>query len=186
MQKEEELILIKSVQAGDTQAFENLVDLHKKYVFNIVFNILKSREDAEEVSMDVFIKVYQKIDSFQFDAKFSTWLYTIAYRQAIMLLRKKKAYFDELTEKHHVAAVEVDVMHQQEQRMIIETALNELETEERTMMTLFYLNELSLKEVADVMEVKAETIKVKIHRLRKKLQQILEKQLPDFELASII
>lgn len=187
MNKEDEFILIKRVQSGEVSAYELLVDRHKQFVFSIIFNILKSREDSEEVCMDVFIKAYQKIDSFHFDSKFSTWLYTIAYRQALMLLKKRKHKFDELKDHHHIATNSLsDEIHQTEQRIIIEKAFNSLSEEDKTIMTLFYLHELSLKEIEEITDIKAETVKVKIHRNRKKLHQILLQQLPTFELSNLI
>lgn len=186
MNKEEEFLLIKKVQAGEVNAFEALVNKHKQYVFSIVLNILRNNEDAEEVCMDVFIKAYQKIDSFHFDSKFSTWLYTIAYRQALMLIRKRKANFDELNDQHAADSSFIKQIHQKEQRIIIDSALDELSEEDKTIVTLYYLSELSLKEIEEVTAIKADTVKVKIHRLRKKLQHILEQQLPEIELSSLI
>ena len=90
MEAKEDQIYIERVLKGDTNAFSHLINKYKDMVFTLVIKIVKSREDAEEVAQDSFIKAYQKLDSFKGQSKFSTWLYTIAYRNAMTKLRKKK------------------------------------------------------------------------------------------------
>lgn len=186
MTKEQVYFLIKQILKGEKQSYEVLVNAHKGFVFSLVMNILKNREEAEEVTMDVFVSVYQKLESFHFNSKFSTWLYTIAYRQAIMHIRKRKHDFISLsTDKTDNFNLLYNI-YQNEQRVIIEEALNLLNEEDRGLITLYYLNELNLKEIEEVTAIKAETLKVKIHRIRKKLEEILKKQLSVEELNTLL
>jgi len=184
--KEQEGILIGEVQNGDIRAYEKLVNHHRQFIYSLILRLVKHSEDAEELTMDVFVRAYQKLDTFRFDAKLSTWLYTIAYRIAIMHLRKKKRYFSEVKEHHSVADGFTDEIHQEEQRLILENAMAQLSYEDNALISFFYLKELSLKEIEEITKIKAVTIKVKIHRIRKKLAELLKVQLPAEELKTLI
>ncbi len=82
--------IINQVVGGNQQAYALLVNRYQEYVFTLVLRIVKNREDAEEVSQDVFIKAYKNLNSFRGDSKFSTWLYTIVNNTGISFLRKRK------------------------------------------------------------------------------------------------
>ena len=82
--------IIKSVLNGDQQAYAGLVSCYQNYVFTLVLRFIKNREDAEELSQDIFIKAYRALSNFRGESKFSTWLYTIANTTCITFLRKKK------------------------------------------------------------------------------------------------
>jgi RNA polymerase sigma factor (sigma-70 family) len=82
--------LIDAVIRGDQAAYRSLIDRYQKYVFTIAYNILKNREEAEEAAQDVFIKVYKTLRGFERKSKFSTWLYTIAYRTALDYQKKEE------------------------------------------------------------------------------------------------
>src|SRR5436190_18574132 len=82
--------IIKQVLGGDHQAFAALVNRYQNYVYTLVLRMIKSREDAEEVAQDVFVKAYRSLADFRGESKFSTWLYTIANTTSITFLRKKK------------------------------------------------------------------------------------------------
>jgi RNA polymerase sigma-70 factor (ECF subfamily) len=83
-------VQIAKVLAGETKAYTYLVEQYKDYVFTIAMTILKNREDAEDVSQDIFIKAFKQLHTFKGDSKFSTWLYTVAFRTAISANRKLK------------------------------------------------------------------------------------------------
>src|SRR5437763_12324183 len=82
--------VIAHVLKGDQQAYSVLVERYQNYVFTIVLRYVKTREDAEEVSQDVFVKAYRSLADFKGNSKFSTWLYTITTTTCITFLRKKK------------------------------------------------------------------------------------------------
>ncbi len=90
MDKNSDQIYIDKVLAGDTNAFAYLINKYKNMTYTIAIKIVKSHEDAEEVAQDSFLKAYEKLNTFKGNAKFSTWLYTIVYRNAITKIRKKK------------------------------------------------------------------------------------------------
>ena len=86
----EELALVQAAQQGDISAFEQLVSRYDRNVFRIAQHITQNREDAEDVVQDAFLKAYQKLDQFQGNSKFYTWLVRIAVNEALMRLRKRK------------------------------------------------------------------------------------------------
>ena len=85
--------LIERLQEGDVKAMEPLMQLHQDYVFTIAMQMVKSSSVAEELTQDVFIKVFRKIATFHEKSKVSTWLYTITYRTCLNYLEKKKIVF---------------------------------------------------------------------------------------------
>jgi RNA polymerase sigma-70 factor (ECF subfamily) len=81
-------LIIKS-QKGDIEAFEELIKEHKKYAYNIALKILKNKEDAEDISQEALIKVYENIKSFNMNSSFKTWMYKIVFNTCIDFKRKK-------------------------------------------------------------------------------------------------
>ncbi|GAB3333941.1 RNA polymerase sigma factor [Marivirga atlantica] len=175
---------IQRVLAGEVRAYEPLVDAHKQFIYNLVLSIVKNQPEAEELTMDVFIKAYDKLHTFKGEAKFSTWLYTIAYRLALMHLRKHKPYKEEINDQHHVKSE--DQLKESDVNYVIEIALKDLTEIESALINFYYLKELNLREIEEITGIKAETAKVKIHRIRKKLSTILEKRFSSDELKTIM
>ena len=92
MNRDTDQYYIERTMQGDTQAFGVLVERYQDFIFTIVLRILKIREEAEEVAQDAFIKAFESLSSFRGESKFSSWLYSIAYRKALDRLRKNKKY----------------------------------------------------------------------------------------------
>ena len=143
----EEQRLIRSVKTGNKNAFPQLVERYKDYVFTIALRVMKSREEAEEVSQDVFIKVFQTIKSFEERSKFSTWLYTITYRTAIDKARKKSRFtqsieedysFLQIADQHFTPA---EALQKEDLKNQLLKAVQQLPPVEASIITLFYLNE---------------------------------------------
>jgi len=178
-----ELLYIKQVLAGDTSRFSYFVTAYKDMAFTIAYRIVHNKEDAEEVVQDAFVKAYTSLASFRQDSKFSTWLYRIVVNAAVSKTRKKKLFVDNsetnLVEEISIEGVEnaYAKLSSAEQKKFINDALNEMNTEDSLLLTLFYLEELSLDEVTEVTGIPKENVKVKIHRARKKMYLVLDRQL---------
>jgi RNA polymerase sigma-70 factor (ECF subfamily) len=173
--------LIKQVLKGRQSAYETLVDRYRDYVFSVVLRIVKTREEAEETTMDVFLKAYESLGSFEQKSRFSTWLYTIAYRTAIDRVRKKKPYtrsLDEDEKPFQLAEASDRTPDQKLQQKdlgdTIELALDRLKPEDAALIRLFYLQENSVKEVAEITELSVSNVKVKLYRLRSELKEIIQ------------
>jgi RNA polymerase sigma factor (sigma-70 family) len=170
---------------GDDASFALLVDKHKTMAYNIAYRILKSREDAEEIAQDSFLKAYHSLKEFKRESKFSTWLFRIIYNNSISRIRKKKldihSYDDEAFEWMEPVETsrELEKMHQLEQKKYVNEALNKLPGEDATVVSLFYMNESSVEEISEVTGLSQSNVKVKLYRARKKLYEELQQLLKD-------
>ncbi len=176
--------LIDAVIRGDHAAYRSLVERYQKYVFTITYNVLKNREEAEEAAQDVFIKVYRTLASFERKSKFSTWLYTIAYRTALDYQKKKKYNTRSIDSEESYLQIEDtksknpdQSMHQEDLKEKLKAAIRELKPGDASVITLFYLHEKSVQEVAQIMDLTVSNVKTKLHRLREALRSQLEQQL---------
>ncbi len=182
---------IERVLKGDTNAFALLVEYYKDLVFTICYRITKNAEDAEECAQDTFLKAFKNLESFRQEAKFSTWLFRIAYNNAISKQRKLKLEYQS-TDERQVQNVSFDDtesglnnLGNAQRKHYIKLALAELQGEEANLIGLYYYNELSLAEIQEVTGIEVSNIKVKLHRARKKLSVILQRLLKD-ELEEIL
>ena len=160
-------------------AFADLVDRYKYMVFTLAMRMVKNKEEAEEIAQDSFLKAYQGLKRFKGDAKFSTWLYKIAYYRSLDYVRKsgrkiETTSIDEVYERH-LGEEENVIMHfeRSEQNKTIKDALRLLPGDDGILITLFYYEELSLQEISAVMDLTANNVKVKLFRARKRLMNLL-------------
>jgi len=171
---------IEKTLKGDSRAYASLVEKYKDFVFTIVFRIVKVREEAEEVAQDSFIKAYESLASYRGESKFSSWLYSIAYRKALDALRKNKKYkASELIEDITEGDVEtidnaLHYLEDQERKKAIQDCILKLPESDAAIITFYYFEELSVREIAEVTKLTEDNIKVKLHRSRKKLFSLLK------------
>jgi RNA polymerase sigma-70 factor (ECF subfamily) len=172
--------IIDKVLNGQTNAFSELVDNYKDMVFTLALRMMKDRSLAEEVSQTTFIKIYKKLNSFKGQSKFSSWVYRITYNTCLDELRKRKKSYklveiNEYTE-HELVSFEnvLDKMHREELSETIKLGLKELPGEMAFLITLYYFEVYSVKEIAKTLNVKPNNAKVKLHRARLKLTEILK------------
>ncbi|MCK5679148.1 MAG: sigma-70 family RNA polymerase sigma factor [Flavobacteriaceae bacterium] len=182
---------INKVLQGDTNAFSYLVDKYKNMTYTVALKIVRNNEDAEEVAQDSFIKAYSQLHTFKGDSKFSTWLYTIVYRNAISKIRKKKittTNIDSFVIENHKTDFDfpqIEAIKNGEQKKYVAEAINNLPEMDAFLITLFYLNESSVEEIEEITGLTKTNIKVKLFRARKKLYSELSLLLKD-ELKAII
>ena len=179
----DENILIDSIKNGDTNAYAKLVDRYKDLVYTLAIRMLKNREEAEEIAQDTFIKVFKSLDKFNGDSKFSTWIYRVAYNTCLDAIKKNKKHqndvaIDEYTfNKLDTIDNALENIIKEERSVLIKNCINKLPEESSVILTLFYFEELSLEEISKVINIEANTVKVKLFRARKKLAVILEEYL---------
>ena len=173
---------IDKVLKGDTNAFSILVEKYKTMVFTLALKMVKSREEAEEISQDTFIKAFKNLNKFKGDSKFSTWLYKIGYRTCLDSLKKNKEKYntdtiDEIT-INKIKSTEgvLEGIERKERAEVINTCMLSLPEDERAVLWMFYFEELSLKEIIELTEFSEANVKVKLHRARKRLLTIVEKK----------
>lgn len=184
--QETDLMLITSVLNGDKSAYGQLVNRHQRYVFTLALRFTKNREDAEEVAQDCFVKAYRALGTFKQSAKFSTWLYTITYTSAMTMLRKKRLLTNSLYDDDFLLDIpdttnesRGNPTENKSAHSYLNLAINSLNADDATIITLFYQGEQSLEEIGKVMHTDPKTIKVKLHRARLKLKEKLQYLLKD-------
>lgn len=170
-----DFILIDRILSGETSLYADLVEKYQRYVFTIVSKILPARGEAEEASQDSFIKAFQSLKAFNRESKFSTWLYRIAFNTAVSYGRKQRK--GQISIENTVIVQSHEGEHQMEhedKKKFLDQALARLGEVDRTALTLFYLQELSLEEIAQVTGMQPNTAKVRIHRARQKMAEELK------------
>jgi RNA polymerase sigma factor (sigma-70 family) len=170
----DETFVIKA-KAGDETAYAFLVNRYKSQAFNLAYRILRNREDAEEVAQDAFIKVYEKLHQFRSESKFSTWLYRIVYNTSISRTRLKKPDYIEIQNEDgeevnfEAVSYDFDRLAAAERKIYIAKSLESLPEDESFIISLYYMEDCSTEEIADITGLSISNVKVKLFRARKKL-----------------
>lgn len=174
---------INQIIEGNSNAFSVLVNRYKDLVFTLAYKMVKNREKAEEVSQDVFIKIFKSLNKFKGGSKFSTWIYKITYNTCLDYLKKDKkensiVYIEDFSE-HQVKAIETVLENIDEKERIqkIQDCLESLPCEEAFLLTLYYFDGQSVEEIAKIIECSANNVKIKLFRSRKKMASLLKKRL---------
>ncbi|SDH75821.1 RNA polymerase, sigma subunit, SigW [Aneurinibacillus thermoaerophilus] len=178
--------IIQRAKNGDRDAFAELVDLYKDKIYHVSYRMLGNRQEAEDVAQETFLRVYANLDSYDPKYKFSTWIYRIASNLSIDVIRKRKKnlsidaeitgadgvdWHDRLADTSKGPEEEVLTDELQEE---VQGAIMGLSPKYRVVMLLRYIENLSLQEISEVVQLPVSTIKTRIHRgreaLRKKLR----------------
>ncbi len=183
MRQLEDSDLVGKTLQGDMKAFGVLVDRYKYMVFTLACRLLRNKEDAEEVAQDTFVKAFKALKTYAGDAKFSTWLYKIAYNHSLDRLKKKKRTIDTVSidlskpvglEVMNKVLIELE---QQDRSRLVKAAIDRLSEEDAAIITLFYFEDLSLREISEIVPLSLQTIKVRLYRGRRQLASLLNTSL---------
>ena len=174
--------IISRVLKGEQQAYAELVTRYQNYVFTLTLRFIKHREDAEEVSQDIFVKAYRSLADFRGASKFSTWLYTIVNTTCITFLRKKRLDIQSLdnekvfeTVQNHDSGFNANQVEQKSRINMVNAAISMLSQDDSEILTLFYKAEQSLDEISQILGLESNTVKVRLHRARQRLKEKMEK-----------
>jgi len=174
--------VISRILLGETALFSILVERYQNYVFTLVLRFTDSREDAEEISQDVFVKSYRSLADFRGESKFSTWLYTVVRTSCITFLRKKRLNTTSLDDERTFLQLEnqessskANTIEQKSRHAMVNEAIRLLSPDDAQVITLFYQGEQSLEEIGSIMGLDPNTVKVKLHRARHRLKEKMEK-----------
>jgi RNA polymerase sigma-70 factor (ECF subfamily) len=175
--------LVRLAQQEDHAAFEELIRRHQNRVFAVAGRILHRKEDVEDVAQQSFVKAYFSLKRFDQRAAFTTWLYKITVNECWDLLRKKKVrplvYEAELSEEQarqyggagERASTVPDIRDRLENRERVERLLEGLEERDRLMLILKEVEGFSIEEIAEIMELNGNTVKVRLFRARRKISE---------------
>jgi RNA polymerase sigma-70 factor (ECF subfamily) len=174
MTNDTDLLIIDRILAGDQAAYADLVDKYKRYAYTIAWKILENKADAEEAAQDGFIKAYHNLRNFQREAKFSTWLYRIVFNTAISAKRKNRHKFQSIENTIIEYSQEAQGgLEKNDKQRFVQLALSQLNDADKAALSMFYLDEFSLEEIADITGMATNTLKVRIHRARLRLAEQL-------------
>lgn len=183
MTTKDDYIYIDQILNGDANAFAILVDRYKNLVFTLTLRLLKNREEAEEASQDTFMKVYKSLPSFKGESKFSTYIYRVAYNTCLDRIKRNKKHLNDVPIDEFTAdqVVTIDnalnALTESEYQKSIKDGIAMLPEMDGFLLTLYYFEDLSLDEMATVVNLEANTIKVRLYRSRKKLMTIFKERL---------
>lgn len=160
-------------------AFRLLVEKYQQMVFNIAYKLLDDRQEAEDIAQESFLKCYQSLPKFRGEASFSSWLYSITYHKSLdrlkELKRKGKTLEWERLPEIFLEEIKTEcLMDTRQLSAIIRQQLNRLPPEDRVLVTLYYYEDLPLKEVALILDLTESNAKVRLHRIRQKLYNLLK------------
>ena len=168
--------LVSKCLNGHKDSFGLLVDKYQKVIFNAVFRMVGDYDDAQEVAQIAFVRAYEKLDDYNSENKFFSWLYRIAINGAINHLKRRKKHTEIPVE---LASTDFDPDQNLEKKEIgklVQSALDELNVNDRTIIVLKHFCDLSMKDVAALFEIPVKTVKSRLYTARMRLYEILKEK----------
>ncbi len=181
--------LARLARKGDQRAFAEIVDLYKDKLYHLAYRMTSNRQEAEDVVQETFLRVYKNLDRYDENQKFSTWIYRIATNLCIDRLRKRRAVYSldaESTEHDGLDGYSMMPSDERtpeteliltETQKLIRDAIQTLPVKYKSIMILRYLQDLSLQEISEVLDMPVTTVKTRVHRGREFLRKKLEHKL---------
>ena len=176
MTQKEEYDIIRKVLKGDIRSFNTIINSYKNLVFSVINRMIKDENVAEEISQDVFIKLYYSLENFNYNSKLSTYIYRITYNKCVDELRKTK--YDHVSDDHFDFLPDNDFnpeieLEEKEIKKIVELSIADLNVDEQLIIEFFYYNKFSVKDIADITDMSISNVKTKLFRIRKKLEKFI-------------
>jgi RNA polymerase sigma-70 factor, ECF subfamily len=171
---EDDVVLVERVLARDMTAFSALVDRYQKVVFNVALRFLQDHDDAEDVAQTVFIKVFERLSSFDRRLKFFSWLYRVAVNESLNALRQRKP-MERVTEQSQVTNTDDDVERADTARQIDE-AIQMLTADQRAVIILRHYEALGYDEIASILNITEKKVKSRLFSARQTLRDLLERR----------
>lgn len=177
----EEQTYIKRILRGETELYGYFLDTYGQRIFTLVQQIVSNREDAEDLTQDIFVKAFESLKNYRGDCQFITWIYRIAYNMTNSALRKNKQRQELLSADESMPETAdtdssfdfADEEEHDERIEDLQLALSWLTAEERALITLFYYENKSIEDCAYITGLSEANTKVRLHRIRKKLSLYL-------------
>ena len=175
-------VLVARYRNGDREAFAELVVRYQRPIYNAAFWVLRKAEDANDVTQDVFLKVAERLDDYDPEYKFFSWIYRIAVNEALNLLRRNGRE-DALDDEIDIPAGESSNPERRageaELAKRIQGALMHMATNDRLVLTLRHFSECSYQEIAEILDVDEKTVKSRLFEARNRLRRLLQDLRPD-------
>lgn len=179
MKLTDETQYIERIIDGETELFSCFLECYSRPVYSLIVQMVSSPEDAEELVQDTFLKAFRSLNGYKRECRFSTWIYRIAYNTAISAIRRKKQEFIYIEEKtiDNVSDEKADELlcptDDEERIANLTRAVDLLHPDEKATITLFYYEEKSIEETAEILKLTPTNVKTKLYRIRKKLYVLM-------------
>lgn len=186
MDRVDEQALIERCKAGDVGAFDELVRIYEKRVFNCALRIAGNYHDASDVAQEAFLRAFNSINTFRGDAKFATWIYRIVTNVYLDERKKSKAHrqtslddYIELEENSVTRQIQDDspspeeMVETEERARVLQQAINSLPDYQRIIVTLYHMQHRSYEEIAEILRLPIGTVKSRLNRARLALAEKL-------------
>ncbi|MCX7647539.1 MAG: RNA polymerase sigma factor [Elusimicrobiales bacterium] len=171
----EDLEIIKRVLSGEKEAFSEIFLRHYDFIFKSVMKYISIEDKAKDITQDVFIKAYEKLETFKNDSKLSSWLYSIAYNLSMNYITREKDRFVELNDSDFFASNETqDDIYDKEMIKELADALEELPAHYRIIIKLYYFDEKSYEEISEILNIPINTVKTQLFRAKDKIKKYFE------------
>lgn len=178
--------IVARVRAGEVQLFELLMRRHNQRVFRVVRGIVHRDDEAEDVMQDAYVRAYDHLHEFRGESRFSTWLTRIAVHEALARLRREKRFESLDLGEEHSAVMPSEPAHSPEQRAhdaelraVLQRSVDELPDDFRAVFVLREVEQLSGAETAECLGIPEDTVKTRLFRARKRLQDSLQRSFDD-------
>jgi RNA polymerase sigma-70 factor (ECF subfamily) len=172
--------IIDSVRKGNDSDYSIIVNRYKNKAFSMLKRMLNNDFDAEEVLQDCFLKAYRSLMNFKGESKFSTWFYRIVYNTALTKLssQKRKTEIEMSSVEDHfdlVSDYKSDEIEKEDVNNLIQDTISKLPEKHSAVISMFYLNEMTIDEISEVMGLSISNVKVMLHRSRNALRDLILK-----------
>jgi RNA polymerase sigma-70 factor (ECF subfamily) len=180
---------VEAAQRGDAESFERIVLAYQQRIFNLAYRLLGEREEAEDLTQEVFINVFRHLSKFRGQSQFSTWIYQVTMnhcRNRLKYLKRRQHHATEsLDNPVHTDEGEIDkdlpnegdvpedVLYRQQIQGLVQVALGRLQEDYREVVVLRDIQDLSYQEISDILRLPEGTIKSRLHRARLELRETL-------------
>ncbi len=170
----DEASLVASALAGHPEAFGTLVERYDRAVYHLCLRTLRDREEARDCTQEAFFKAYRGLRTFKPDARFSTWIFSIAYHACCDRLKRRKRFSDaEFPDRADPAPGPAAIAEERDAAQLLRAAIDELPEKYRTVVTLYHLQGKQYEEIARVLDLPMGTVKTHLFRAKELLRKYL-------------
>ncbi|CAG9621123.1 ECF RNA polymerase sigma factor SigW [Sutcliffiella rhizosphaerae] len=179
LQEQDDVFFIEQVLAGNKQAYAFIIKRYKNKLYAIILRMVKNPEDAKDLVQECFTKGYQELHKYDRSGKFSSWFYRVSINYCMDTFRKKRWELVEYTEENGVGvgALSAEVVYlQKEKYEQLELLLEQLPTEDRLVLLLKYIRDISYEEISEILNIPVHSVANKIHRAKKKMRAAMQRE----------
>jgi RNA polymerase sigma-70 factor (ECF subfamily) len=177
MAEDSDLALVAQTRAGDIEAFSHLVKRHERVVYNLAFRFMRDNSLAQDMAQEAFLKAFRLLNGFRGDCSFSTWLYRVTCSVCLTELSRRKRRGEVELTPAHANEVATEPEEASDMPELIRRCVTRLPERYAMIVTLYYLQEVSYEEIAEIMDIPMGTLKTWMHRARHQLRKIVEKEM---------